>query len=81
MNTVHMLVEPLGVQDTVTPVEDKILQDEVRQDLKANHIPARNFIHELSMLIPRTTSNSANIGSKWNWTSYSHDTNTTAVFL
>lgn len=30
MNTVNVLVEPLSVQNAVTPVEDEILQDEVR---------------------------------------------------
>lgn len=66
MDTVHMLVEPLGVQETVTPVEDEILQDEVRQYLKANHIPANNSIHELSMLISQNShiNTSASIGSK-----------------
>ena len=52
MDAVHMLVEPLGVQETVTPVEDEILQDKVRQDLKAYHIPANNCIHELGILAP-----------------------------
>jgi hypothetical protein len=29
VNTVNMLVEPLGVQEAVAPIEDEILQDEV----------------------------------------------------
>jgi hypothetical protein len=29
VNTVNMLVEPLSVQEAVTPIEDEILQDEV----------------------------------------------------
>jgi hypothetical protein len=66
MDAVHMLVQPLGVQDTVTPVENEILQDEVGQDLKANHVPANDVFHELSMLIPENShiTCSANIGSK-----------------
>jgi len=30
MDAMNVLVEPLGVQNTVAPVEDEILQDEVR---------------------------------------------------
>lgn len=43
MDTMHMLVEPFGVQKAMTPVEYEVLQNEVRKDLKAYHIPARNI--------------------------------------
>lgn len=40
MDAVNILVEPLSVQKTVTPVEDEIFQYEVGQDLEAHNIPA-----------------------------------------
>ena len=43
MDTMHMLVEPFGVQNAMTPVEYEVLQNEVRKDLEAYHIPASNI--------------------------------------
>ena len=42
MDTMHMLVEPFGVQNAMTPVEYEVLQNEVRKDLKPP-IPASNI--------------------------------------
>lgn len=50
MDTMHMLVEPFGVQKAMTPVEYEVLQNKVRKDLKAYHIPATNIDIDINPL-------------------------------
>ena len=35
-----MLVEPLGMQHTMAPVEDKVLENKVEDDLGDHHFPS-----------------------------------------
>ena len=41
VDTVHMFVQPFCMEDPMSPVEYKILKDEVENYLCQNHFPAK----------------------------------------
>lgn len=56
MNTVDMFVQPFCVQNPVTPVEYKVLYDEVEEYLRRHYFPRKagskyqEYIYELQII-------------------------------
>ncbi len=47
----HFVVQPLGVQRAVAPIEDKVLDEEEGKDLASAHIPADPAILQCAVFL------------------------------
>ena len=78
MNAVHILVQPFGVQNSMPPVENKILHDKVKYYLAENYFPTLNEtgtnlnpIKGNAMIQDKKTIKNQKIPG-WQWKSASH---------